>query len=156
MTIITFCFYKLLYLCTVLKTQFMLDSLKGKRIYSILNSKCPICHEGDFFVSKKAYDLKNFSKNHTRCSVCDHKFEKETGFFYGAMFVSYALGVAFSVTLFVATFVLFPQTPYYIYIAEILTGLVLFFPLNYRLSRIIWMNFFNHYEADHLKHQGAK
>lgn len=134
----------------------MFASLKGKRIYSILNNKCPICHEGDFFVSKNAYDLKKFSKNNVRCSVCDHKFEKETGFFYGAMYVSYGLGIALSATLFVATFVLFPETPYYIYIAEILIGLLVFFPLNYRLSRVIWMNLFNHYEADSVKHQHAK
>lgn len=127
----------------------MLDSLKGKRIYSILNSKCPVCHEGDFFITSNPYDLKNFSKNHERCPVCDHKFEWETGFFYGAMYVSYALGIAVSVAIFVATYVLFPQTPYYVYIIEILLGLLLFFPLNFRLSRVIWMNFFNRYQAKH-------
>lgn len=127
----------------------MFSSLKGKKIYSILNSKCPVCHEGDFFITKNAYDLKNFSKNHDRCSVCSHKFEWETGFFYGAMYVSYALGIALSVAIFVATFVLFPQTPYYIYIIEILAGLILFFPLNFRLSRIIWMNLFHRYQTNH-------
>lgn len=125
----------------------MLESLKGKRIYSIVNSKCPVCHEGDFFISKNSYNFKTFSKNHDRCSVCDHKFEWETGFFYGSMYVSYALGIALSVAIFVALFVLFPETPYYIYIAAILTGLILFFPLNFRISRVIWMNFFHHYKV---------
>lgn len=124
----------------------MFASLKGKRIYSVLNSKCPVCHEGDFFITKNPYDLKNFSKNHERCSVCNHKFEWETGFFFGAMYVSYALGIALGVAIFIATYVLFPQSPYYVYIAGILTGLIIFFPLNFRLSRIVWMNLFQRYQ----------
>lgn len=127
----------------------MLESLKGKRMYSILNSKCPICHEGDFYITKNPYDLKNFSKNHERCSVCNHKFEMETGFFYGAMYVSYALAVAFSVSIFVAIAVLFPSSPYYVYLFAILVGLIGLMPVTYRLSRVIWMNFFFHYKPDH-------
>jgi len=29
-----------------------------------------------------------------RCSVCDLKFEREPGYFLGAMYISYCLGVA--------------------------------------------------------------
>ncbi|MBK9191840.1 MAG: DUF983 domain-containing protein [Crocinitomicaceae bacterium] len=126
----------------------MLSSLKGKRLYSILNNKCPVCHEGDFFITGKAYDLKNFGKNHTRCSHCGHKYEMETGFFYGAMYVSYALAVAFSVAIFVAIAVLFPASPYYVYIAAILTGIVVLMPITFRLSRLIWMNLFYHYQPE--------
>ncbi|MBI3133536.1 MAG: DUF983 domain-containing protein [Bacteroidetes bacterium] len=124
----------------------MFASLKGKRIYSILNNKCPVCHEGEFYEVRNPYDLKNFSKNYERCSVCNHKFEMETGFFYGAMYVSYALSVAFSVSIFVAIGVLFPQSPYYVYLIAILTGIVVLMPVTYRLSRLVWMNFFYHYE----------
>jgi uncharacterized protein (DUF983 family) len=126
----------------------MFSFLKGKRMYSILNSKCPRCHEGDFYLSKHPYQLKDFGKNHENCDVCGFKFEKEPGFFYGAMYVSYALTVAFSVAIGVAIFVLFPSSSYKVYMFSILTGLVVLFPVSYRLSRIIWMNFFQHYQGD--------
>lgn len=124
----------------------MLSSLKGKRMYSILNSKCPRCHEGDFYVNKHAYQMKDFGKNHERCSECGLKYEKEPGFFYGAMYVSYALTVAFSVAIGVAIFVLFPSSSYKVYMTAILVGLVVLMPLSYRLSRVIWMNLFQHYK----------
>ena len=128
----------------------MFSFLKGKRMYSILNSKCPRCHEGDFHVSKHAYQLKDFGENHENCSVFGLQYEKEPGFFYGAMYVSYALTVAFSVAIGVAIFVLFPASSYKVYLTSILIGLVVLFPLSYRLSRIIWMNFFYHYQGDAL------
>jgi len=30
-----------------------------------------------------------------RCSICDLKFEREPGYFLGAMYISYVLGVSF-------------------------------------------------------------
>lgn len=125
----------------------MFNSLKGKKIYSILNAKCPVCQEGDYYLTSNPYDLKNFSKNHERCQVCNHKFEVETGFFYGAMYVSYALQIAFSVAIFIAVGVLFPSANYPAYIFSIIGGIILLMPLTYRLSRMIWMNLFVSYQG---------
>ncbi|MDX1349640.1 MAG: DUF983 domain-containing protein [Putridiphycobacter sp.] len=123
----------------------MLESTKGSKLYSILNQKCPICQEGDYYLSKKAYNLKQFDKAHEHCSYCNHKFEIENGFFYGAMYVSYGLSVAFAVSFFMATYVLFPATPYYYYIFIIIIGLVVTMPISFRYSRLIWMNLFASY-----------
>lgn len=128
----------------------MLAKLKGKRLYSILNNKCPRCQEGDFYLSKHPYQFRNFGKNHQKCSVCDYKFEKEPGYFYGAMYVSYGLTVAFSVAITVAIFVLFPNSGYKTYMVSILLGLVILMPLSFRLSRLIWMNLFQHYDKNAL------
>ena len=129
----------------------MLSNLKGKRLYSILNSKCPRCHEGDFYLTKNAYDLKDFSKNHETCDKCGYRFEKEPGYFYGAMYVSYGLAIAFSVAIGVAIVVLFPSASYKVYIAAILLGIVGLMPLTFRLSRVIWMNLFQHFDPNALK-----
>lgn len=125
----------------------MFSKLKGKRVYSILNSKCPVCHEGDYFLSKNPYNLKMFSKNNERCPVCNHKFEVETGFFYGAMYVSYALQIAFSVAIFIAVGVLFPSANYPTYIFSIIAGILILMPITYRFSRMIWMNLFISYQG---------
>lgn len=134
----------------------MLSFLKGTRLYSILNSKCPICQEGDFHLGKHAYDFKNFGKNHEHCSHCGFKYEKEPGFFYGAMYVSYALTVAFSVAIGVAIFVLFPSASYKVYLYSILGGLVVLMPISFRLSRIIWLNLFHHYDKKAGKKETVK
>ncbi len=125
----------------------MLSKLKGKRLYSILNNKCPKCQEGDFYVSRHPYKFKDFGKNHENCSHCGYKFDKEPGYFYGAMYVSYALTVAFSVAIAVAIVVLFPSSSYKVYLFSILIGLLILMPISFRLSRLIWMNLFQHYES---------
>ena len=74
--------------------------MKGKKIYSIVKGKCPVCHEGQVF-ENKSFEISNFARMHERCEVCNHKYEIENGFFYGAMYVSYALSIAFAVAPFI-------------------------------------------------------
>lgn len=60
---------------------------KGSKLYSIFHEKCPYCHEGDFFVSG-AYKLKTMGDVHENCKNCGKSFNPETGFYFGAMYVS--------------------------------------------------------------------
>lgn len=123
----------------------MLESTKGSKLYSIANNKCPVCHEGDYYVTKNPYQLSQFSKDTVQCSECGHKYEIETGFYYGAMYVSYGLSVAIGVAIFMAIYVLFPSTPYYWYIVFIILGTIVFMPLSFRKSRMVWLNLFSSY-----------
>ena len=114
---------------------------KGTKLYSIFKRKCPVCQEGDFFVSKP-YDLKNIGKIHEECSNCNEKFSKEPGFYYGAMYVSYGLGVAMFVAIFLTTYLIYPESTAYTYITLIAIAMVLLGPFLYELSKIIWANMF--------------
>ena len=67
---------------------------KGSKFYSIFRFKCPHCHEGDFFKSSNPYNLRSMSEANETCPNCGRKILIEPGFYYGAMYVSYALGVA--------------------------------------------------------------
>lgn len=120
---------------------------KGSRLYSIFKMKCPRCHEGDFFVSHP-YDFKHAGEIHEECSHCHLKYSKEPGFYYGAMYVSYALGVALFVTLWVLINLIAPHmsTGWQIFLI-ILVSLVLT-PYLYALSKIIWANFFIKYDRN--------
>ena len=89
--------------------------VKDTKLYSILNFKCPYCHEGDFFVAHP-YNLMRVGDLHERCSECNGRYTIEPGFYYGAMYVSYAMGTA---------------------VVMIGVG-----PLFYALSKIIWANMF--------------
>jgi uncharacterized protein (DUF983 family) len=120
---------------------------KGSRLYSVFYNKCPKCQEGDFFVSKHAYDLKNFTKMNARCAVCDESFDPEPGFYFGAMYFSYAINVAVMVVVWVVCELLFPDiSVWWTVLFTIITGLVLT-PLTFRWSRLAWINLFVKYRT---------
>lgn len=118
---------------------------KGSKLYSIFKMKCPRCQEGDFFVSNP-YDLKKAGDIHKTCSNCNLKYSKEPGFYYGAMYVSYALGVALFVTLWTSFNLFFPNVSTGIQITSIIATTILLTPYLYALSKIIWANIFIKYE----------
>lgn len=119
---------------------------KGTKLYSIFNFKCPVCHQGDFFVSNNPYNLKYTGKLKEECTHCHVVFQKETGFYFGAMYVSYALGVAIFITCYIAFNVLFPEISMALLFFSILGILTLLGPLLHALSKIIWANIFMHYQ----------
>ena len=82
-----------------------------------------------------------------RCSHCQLKYKMEPSFFYGAMYVSYAVGVAFAVAAFVISFLFIGTTLLNSFISIVAT-LVVFLPVIIRLSRNIWINFFVRYSAE--------
>ena len=131
-----------------LRTLFFLLPMlkKGQKIYSVLKEKCPICHNGDVFLTKRKYDLKKFDKMHERCPSCGHKFEIEGGYWQGAMYVSYAVTVAYSIATFVLTYLINQQTSAWTYISIIVVVSIIVAPLNYRISRMIWMNLFSKFD----------
>lgn len=117
---------------------------KSSKLYSVLNHRCPRCHEGEVFVSKKAFRPK-FDEMNTNCSHCGLKFERETGFFYGSMYVAYGLSISLSLAVFVLIYT-FVDIPLWLYLVINSVILLVMVPINFRLARILWLNFFVKYE----------
>ena len=117
---------------------------KGNKLYSILTGTCPKCHEESMYLDKNPYRLGNLFKMHERCSHCGIKYKMEPSFFYGAMYVSYGIGIAFSVAAFVIAFLFLGMSLVSSFIA-IVTTMIVFMPVIVRLSRNIWINFFISY-----------
>jgi Ca2+-dependent lipid-binding protein len=90
---------------------------------------------------------------HERCSNCGTKYKMEPSFFFGAMYVSYALGVAFAVAAFIITYFFFGGGLVTTFIA-ITATLVVFMPVIIRLSRNIWINFFLNYKKQQERRKG--
>jgi uncharacterized protein (DUF983 family) len=110
-------------------------------LYSTLWNKCPKCHKSDVFVSKNPFNLKHFTEMNESCSCCDEKYEKEPGGYYGAMYVSYALMVGWFVICWVIdSFFLHTET--IVFLAFVISSIVLYMPLTFRISRLLWLNFF--------------
>ncbi len=111
------------------------------KLYSILNNKCPKCREGNFFEVNNPYNLKEFAKMNSKCPVCGENFKRETGFYFGAAYISYGLTVGFGVSLYLllCTWLNVETLPYLITFS---TLLIILMPIFYRYARIIWIHLF--------------
>jgi hypothetical protein len=82
--------------------------------------------------------LRGFPKMHQRCRVCDLKFEREEGYFLGAMYISYALAL---VTIVGLAMLLWLATSWSLQKITIV-AILLFLPLAPTLtlfSRVLWI-----------------
>ncbi|MFD0798759.1 DUF983 domain-containing protein [Maribacter chungangensis] len=120
---------------------------KGNKLYSILTGTCPRCNEESMYLDKNPYHLGKIYKMNERCSSCGLKYKMEPSFFYGAMYVSYGLGIAFAVAAFVIANLIIGTGLINTFIAIIGT-LIVFMPVIMRLSRNIWINMFVAYDSN--------
>jgi uncharacterized protein (DUF983 family) len=112
-----------------------MQASKPSTISAILRQMCPGCRTGKIFCSSI---FVGFPKMHERCPVCGLKFEREAGYFLGAMYISYGLAlfciVCIAILLWSYTRWSFQKT--------ILWALLLFLPLApplTLLSRVLWI-----------------
>ncbi len=118
---------------------------KGNKLYSILTGTCPKCHLESMYKDPNMYHLDALFDMYERCSQCKTRYKIEPSFFYGAMYVSYGVGIAFAVAAFVISFLFLGSSLPTAFIAIVAT-LVVFMPVIIRVSRNIWINFFIHYD----------
>jgi uncharacterized protein (DUF983 family) len=120
--------------------------------HAFANAKCPRCRVGKVFegptYSFKAQQMNEF------CPHCRLKFEREPGYFYVAMFVSYAFNVAELIAVSVASYVFGLKLDYenlWYFVGILLLAIVAFAPFNYRYSRLVllyWLSPGLHYEPE--------
>lgn len=113
--------------------------------YSTVGNKCPRCHSGKVFAGNNPYSLGEGLKMNDSCSCCHLTYEREPGFFFGAMYVSYALMAAIFITWFVSDLLWLHMSAGALTLSAVSTMLVLF-PIVYRWSRVLWINFFVKYD----------
>jgi len=136
-----------------LENEINLDSQEKSKgpnfLRTVLHQKCPRCREGNMFKDKNPYHLRTLFSMYDSCPVCSQRMELEPGFYYGTAYVSYSLTVAFSVSTFVAWWVLIGLSTednrifWWLGINGVL--LVLLQPFFMRVSRTIWLSFFVKY-----------
>ena len=107
---------------------------------AILQSKCPRCRRGKILSgSLYGFDLQRTNET---CSHCHMRFEIEPGFFYGAMYVSYAFVVAEMLNVGLLTYIITgnDKSPW-LYIFSILLSILVLTPVNYRYSKVLLLHF---------------
>ena len=104
---------------------------------STFNLTCPRCRKGKMFVSP--FKLKRPLQMHYKCDVCGQKFEPETGFYYGAMFISY-LFVAFLSFLIVGISIFVLGIQVELSFGILLIILAIIYVWNLRFTRSLWIH----------------
>ncbi len=113
-----------------------------------LKEKCPRCGQGELFThhsylpfSKKTFQMKKY------CPECGLKYEKELGYFYGSMYVSYALNIGLFAICLLSYLFLFKDrfgweyfAVAYLLITFLLTGVI------FRWARALWLAALTRYE----------
>jgi uncharacterized protein (DUF983 family) len=101
----------------------------------ILHQLCPRCGVGRLF---RGSLWRGIPRMNERCPVCDLKYEREQGYFLGAMYISYALGVVV-ICLFAGTLWLLTRWSLE---KAVLWGVFLFLPFAPSItlfSRVLWI-----------------
>jgi uncharacterized protein (DUF983 family) len=112
------------------------DKKASSELSAAWHAKCPRCRRGDMFATPM-YGLKLQKMNDT-CPHCGLKFEREPGYFYVSMFISYGMNVLQMLAAALATYAITGnlEDPL-LYIAVIFPIIFLLSPFNYRFSRVI-------------------
>ncbi|WP_459209453.1 DUF983 domain-containing protein [Aquimarina rhabdastrellae] len=110
------------------------------RLLSLLSGKCPNCEKEKVFIKGGNIFKLQTPKMHSKCKNCGHSFEREPGYFIGAMYVSYGLTVAESIGIFLIVQFFVSSIPYLIGI--LILSAILLSSINYQYSRLIWMYLF--------------
>jgi len=99
------------------------------------------------YVAKNPFKLKTTIKLNENCRSCNLHYHLEPSFFTGSMYVSYPIGIAFTIPPFLISHVLCEAsllTTFLVITATLIFGL----PIIARLSRNLWINFFVNYDKD--------
>jgi uncharacterized protein (DUF983 family) len=100
---------------------------------AILRLRCPRCGQGH------VYQPRSLLRMYHECIVCGLKYEREPGFFLGAMYFSYGLAILAALPLCVWLF--FREVPAHWNALASAGVIVLLSPLLIRYSRVLWLHF---------------
>jgi uncharacterized protein (DUF983 family) len=103
------------------------------RCAAILSGRCPCCDRATIF----AHGL----TMHERCPTCGIAFSREPGYFAGAMYISYALGLPIVFTLATTLRLVFSTWSFECVMAVATLLFLPTVPLLFRYSRILWIHF---------------
>ncbi|MGN6645514.1 MAG: DUF983 domain-containing protein [Cytophaga sp.] len=122
-------------------------------LLSLVTLKCPRCHKGKMFTHANMYVWKTSHLMPEACECCGQPMEPETGFYYGAMYLSYGLYTMLFVPMFLLT-VLF-DLPYLEFFISFVVLIFAISPYIFRLSRACYLYLFVRYDKEAAKCKAA-
>jgi uncharacterized protein (DUF983 family) len=104
-------------------------TLSARRLAALLTQRCPRCLQGAVFAG--------LFRMHARCPMCGLVFAREQGYFTGAMYLSYGLGILMTAPVWLPMALLGRS------LGEVLLAvgglLIAGSPWLFRYSRVLWM-----------------
>lgn len=108
-------------------------------ITSVLKEKCPFCGEAHIFKKTRFLQVPQMQPY---CPACKRDLTGEPGYFFGAMYVSYAIAVFIGLVAFLLCWFIFRIHTFYVLITIISSLVLLISYKNFKWSRIIWLKLF--------------
>ena len=103
------------------------------RFWAVAHRRCPACREGRIF--------RGLWSMNEDCPVCSLHFTRGPGYFTGAMYFSYALGIPIISLLTLIAYLISPSWHLY---QHVLVAWLVFLPLVpavFQYSRVLWIHF---------------
>jgi uncharacterized protein (DUF983 family) len=104
-----------------------------KRLWAILTRRCPRCLEGPVYAGPW--------KMHETCPLCGYRYQQDAGYFLGALYVNYPIGVVVLGLIMLLVHLLLPTWSLHAVLMLALVPFLLTVPMIVRYARIIWMHF---------------
>ncbi|HYM11636.1 MAG TPA: DUF983 domain-containing protein [Bryobacterales bacterium] len=104
----------------------------------MLRSVCPRCRQGAIFKGKL---LQSWLNMYEQCPVCGLRYEREQGYFLGAMIFSYILSVPVLVVLMLAVWLIWRDWSLQRIVVAGFVAFLPFVPGMVRFSRVLWIHF---------------
>ena len=102
-----------------------------RRLRAVLSKRCPVCLRGAMFGGLLTMN--------ELCASCGHRFMREEGFFQGAMYVSYVLGMLeFAGLAMISWAVLAPRIGLAGALGIAFVAHLLLVPQLFQYSRVLW------------------
>jgi len=101
----------------------------------ILRQRCPRCREGPIY---RGPMLRGLLAMYERCPVCGLTYEREEGYFIGAMYVSYGMAIPPYLAI-VSALWLLAGWRYEMALLGAVVVYLPFVPMVMRLSRVVWI-----------------
>lgn len=117
---------------------------KTSMISGILKMKCPSCRKSPMFIYSNPYSWKNMGKMNSVCPVCGYAIDPEAGYYFGAMYFSYALMVAWNFSIAIAIYLITGSFFENFTLLMVLGATTTFIisPVIFRYSRVLWSYMF--------------
>jgi len=109
-------------------------------IASVAKEKCPNCNQAKAF--HKSGGLLHIPVMKEECSECKYRFEREPGYFIGAMYVSYGLAILIGILTYVIAILIAPEMPLMWRVALVIASIFLFAKKNFKWSRLLYLYIF--------------
>lgn len=109
-------------------------------IGDVYKEKCPNCNEGATF--KKDVPFFAIPVMNESCPKCNYRFEREPGYFIGAMYISYGLALMEGGIAYLLMYLFLPNLNLAWILIVMLLVFVLFAKKNFKWSRILYIHIF--------------